>query len=301
MRRRISLLVAIVVSVVAATPSAASAQAPAPCPGTFHVIHDDRIGALSLPAGQYAITVLDATINCSDAFDLFRQFLEDYDGRLPGGWKVDAATATFSRFQPGFRVARSAIPPPSPSARECPFRFEVEHNDHIGRLAIPRGTYRLDLLSVGPVSCVAASRDFARFLQDYDGVLPRPWRLDPSTGSFTRGSRHIGFRIKPWSGYLPPGPGGRVIVQTGKRCPGTFRVLNNDRIGRLKLRRGPYRVTRLGSRSPSCARASTLLAGFLQDFDGVLPAPWKLSPATATFTRGTGSRAGFRIKPARAR
>jgi hypothetical protein len=67
------------------------------------------------------------------------------------------------------------------------------------------------------------------------------------------------------------------------------------------LRRGPYIVTRLKAGSPSCARASRLFASFLQDFDGVLDAPWVLSPATGTFTRGRGSQAGFRVKPARAR
>jgi hypothetical protein len=77
-------------------------------------------------------------------------------------------------------------------------------------------------------------------------------------------------------------------------------VEHNDSIGKLSLRAGPYIVTRLKGRSPSCARASTLLASFLQDYTGALPSPWRLRVATGTFTRGPGG-GGFRIKPARAR
>ena len=71
---------------------------PLTCPSTFAVLHDDRIGALELPAGNYTVTTLDSTrLDCSYASDLFRQFLEDRDGRLPRPWTLDATTATFTR------------------------------------------------------------------------------------------------------------------------------------------------------------------------------------------------------------
>ena len=117
---------------------------------------------------------------------------------------------------------------------------------------------------------------FARFLQDFDGILPAPWFIDPETGSFMRGSRNIGFRIKELVGPPRPSGGGSGVHPTGNRCPGTFRVLGNDSIGKLRLRRGPYRVTLLSDRL-SCKAASRLFAAFLDDTDGVLARPWVLN------------------------
>lgn len=285
-----------------ASASSASAQTTgaATCPGTFNVLHNDSVGALYLPAGPYVITVLNAsTLSCSDASELFREFLEDYDGRLAGGWRVDPSTATFTRRSQGFRVTAGAPTPPTPpSKRVCSSYFTILHNDHIGSFAIRKGRYRITLLSVGRISCAQASDDLARFLQDFDGILPRPWFVDPSTGTFMRGSRYVGFRIKPWSGPLPSGGGGGRHPSTGGRCPGTFRVVHADRIGRLRLPRGPYLITALGN--VSCAQASTQFTSFLaNDYTGMLPRPWRLRLTTGTFQRGNGSANGFRVKPAR--
>ena len=110
-----------------------------------------------------------------------------------------------------------------------------------------------------------------------------------------RGSRYVGFRIEPWSGPLPPNGGGG---RHPSRCRGTFRVVHNDRIGRLRLPSGPYGITAFGS--VSCAQASTQFASFLaNDYTGALPRPWRLRVATGAFLRGPGSRNGFRVKPAR--
>jgi hypothetical protein len=284
-----------------ASASSASAQTSgaATCPGTFNVLHNDSVGALYLPAGPYVITVLNAsTLSCSDASELFREFLEDYNGRLAGGWRVDPSTATFTRRGQGFRVTAGAPTPPTPpSKRVCSSYFRVLHNDHIGSFAIRKGRYRITLLSVGRISCAQASDDLAQFLQDFDGMLPRPWFVDPSTGTFMRGSRYVGFRIKPWSGPLPSGGGGGRHPSTGGRCPGTFRVVHDDRIGRLRLPRGPYLVTALGN--VSCAQASTQFTSFLaNDYTGMLPRPWRLRLTTGTFQRGNTAN-GFRVKPAR--
>jgi hypothetical protein len=298
-------LVALALAVTAwawASTSTASAQttAPASCPGTFEVLHNDRVGALYLPAGPYVIIVLNpSTLSCHDASELFREFLEDYNGRLAGGWRVDPSTATFTRASQSFRVtAASPTPPTPPSKRVCPSYFTVLHNDQIGSFAIRKGRYRITLLSVGRISCALASNAFARFLQDFDGILPRPWFIDPSTGTFMRGSRYVGFRIKPWSGPLPPDGGGGRHPSTGGKCAGTFRVVHNDRIGKLRLPRGPYLINAFGN--VSCAQASTQFASFLaNDYTGMLPRPWRLQVTTGTFLRGTGSQNGFRVKPAR--
>jgi hypothetical protein len=71
-------------------------------------------------------------------------------------------------------------------------------------------------------------------------------------------------------------------------------VLNNDRIGRLRLPRGPYWVWVKGV---SCPRSTKLFAAFLQDVSGVLPRPWRVQARTGTFNRGRSGRVLFRVKP----
>ena len=308
-RTRSLLLVVAVLAVFAlAAPGVASAQAaPAACPATFEVLHDDTVGALYLPKGHYTITLLDsAALSCAEASDLLRQFLEDWDGKLPRPWVVDAAGARFTRGANG-AVGFSVAPAGGgggggggghhPSGTACPGTFQVLHNDSIGDFLVPKGNYRITLLSVGRITCSQASAYFARFLQDFDGVLPTPWVLDEETGSFMRGSRNIGFRIKGWVGPVNPSGGGSGTHPTGNRCPGTFRVLNDDSIGKLRLRKGRYRIT-LVNRGLSCRRASQRFTSFLQDFEGDLPRPWKLNVQTGTFTRGGSRSPGFRVKPA---
>jgi hypothetical protein len=304
-------LLAALVACAALAPVTAHAQAggaAAACPASFEVLHDDSVGPLRFPKGPYTLTVLDpSTLSCTEASDLFRQFLEDFDGVLPRPWVASAATRTFSRGPAG-SVGFSWAPSSAhgggggghhPQGTACPGTFQVLHNDRIGRLAVPKGSYGITLLAAGRLTCAKASSYFTRFLQDFDGVLPRPWFIDTETGSFMRGSRNVGFRIKELVGPPSPSGGGSGTHPTGDRCPGTFRVLNDDRIGKLRLRRGPYRITLLGSRL-SCQAASRLFRGFLDDFDGVLARPWVVNRRTGTFTRGRGGKTGFRVKAARA-
>jgi hypothetical protein len=294
------LLAALLVAAAAAgaAPAAASA-APATCPATFTVLHDDRIGALSLPAGSYQLTVSDSTrLTCAHAADLFRQFLEDFDGRLPFPWTLDAATSTFSA---GNGIAFQVAPASGgggggqhpATGLHCPGFFQVMHNDRIGSFRVPAGSYTVTLLSAGPLTCAQATNRFARFLQDYDGRLPGPWLLDRRTGTFLRGASLVGFRIEPAVTPLP----GPTPSSGGLRCPATFRVLHDDRIGALRIPRGRYWITRTAAGRPTCAATTRLFARFLQRPDGRLPKPWRLQASTATFLRPSGS--GFSIKPVR--
>jgi hypothetical protein len=305
MRERIRLLLLLaVVAVTLALPAGASAQSgSAVCPATFEVLHDDTVGALYLPKGAYTVTLLNASrLSCAKASDLFRQFLEDWDGKLPRPWVVDAQSATFRRGSSG--VGFSVAPASNnngggggghhPTGSACPGTFRVLNDDYIGTFEIPKGNYRITLLSVGRISCSQASAYFKSFLTDYDGILPSPWFIDTETGSFLRGSRNVGFRIKEWVGPVHPSGGGGGTHP--KRCPGTFRVLHNDSIGKLKLAKGQYWIT-LVKTGLSCSRASSLFSSFLSDFEGDLPRPWVVSTRTATFTRGAGG-SGFRVKPA---
>jgi hypothetical protein len=301
-KRTLTALVVVAAATAVLAPSASAA--PANCPGTFDVLHNDRIGGMQLPKGPYVITVLDtATMSCTEASQLFAQFLEDWDGRLPRPWVKNNRTRTFRAGRgssTGFQVMPATGPnpptPPPPSPRVCPGYFTVLHNDRIGSFRIPKGRYRITLLAYQPITCQGAVRLFAQFLQDYDGVLPRPWVLDPGTGTFTRGHRNVGFRIKPYVNDPADNEQlGRHPSGGQTRCPATFRVLHNDRIGNLRLKKGKYWVW---VRGLSCARSSRLFEKFLDDPTGVLPRPWRLNARTGTFRRGRG-RVLFRVKPVR--
>jgi hypothetical protein len=188
-------------------PAARAEAAQGTCPGTFRVLNDDTIGKLKLPKGSYAVKVRNAKrLSCAYAFDLFRQFLQDYDGKLPDGWHVRAKRQEF--FQPktgdGFTVklARggggnggNGGGGHTVGGAACPNLFTVQHDDRIGRLAVPQGKYRLTLIAVGNLSCQRASKLFAKFLQDYTGKLQDKWQLDVQTGTFYKNLR-TGFRIE---------------------------------------------------------------------------------------------------------
>jgi hypothetical protein len=298
------LAAALATVALAAAPATAHAQVnpPVECPDTFEVLHDDTVGALDLVQGSYTITLLGSTPpSCARATDLFRQFLEDWDGKLPRPWRVDARASSFTRGggPNGFKVTRAGPNDHGqrPTGEACPGTFRVLHNDNIGTFVILKGNYRITLLGAGRLTCARAASYLARFLDDFDGVLPFPWFLDRETASFVRGTRNVGFRIKELAGPPQPSGGGSGTYPNGNRCPGTFRVLHDDRIGRLRLAAGPYRITLRGGLS--CKRASALFEHFLDDFAGTLPPPWRLNVQRGTFTRGSGSGTGFRVKPAR--
>ncbi|HEX2162129.1 MAG TPA: hypothetical protein VHF88_09960 [Thermoleophilaceae bacterium] len=194
-------------------------------------------------------------------------------------------------------VSIAALLPAAPAAAQspvvCPATFHVLHDDSIGDLELPAGNYQVTVR--GGLSCPASSEWLARFLEDFNGVLPRPWRLDSDSASFSRGASAVGFGVARVATPSGGGSGGRHPL-SGRLCPGTFRVLNNDRIGSLRLPRGNYTITALSLNRPTCSRASRLFTRFLNDFTGDLPGRWSLDPQTATFRRGAASF-GFRVKP----
>jgi Protein of unknown function (DUF2510) len=286
-----------------APPAPAQAQAPAGgCPALFHVLHDDRVGSLVLPAGQYRITPFGPrATRCADAPDLLRQFLQDWDGRLPRPWVVDAPGQAFRRGDSGFSVALAAPGTPDSggggthpaTGSVCPDLFRVEHDEHIGILRVAAADYRITLLSAGRLSCGRAAALFSQFLLDFDGRLGRAWVSDPFHGVFyKRGNHNLGFRVRA---VVPgeSGDGAGTHPADGDACPATFRVQHDDRIGRLRLPAGNYRVT---AAEVSCTRAAQLFARFLQYPDGRLPSPWSVDAGVGGFRRG-GDLA-FRVKPA---
>lgn len=295
--RRLVVLAALAAALTGLAVAPGSASAATSCP-TFHVLHNDRIGDLQLPEGLYNVTA--TGLSCPQASSLFAQFLQDWDGNLPEPWRftiqgVGRGTFIRGNGQTQFAVTLGSTPPTPPSPLACSFPFRVLHNDRIGQLRIPAGRYRLIRLGHSSPRCQAVSGLFAQFLQDYNGRLPNRWQLIPNEAAFIRGSLHYGFRIKRWAGDVPSSQ--RIYPTNELRCGATFRVLHNDRIGRLRLPRGPYWVNRL-SRRLSCTTASQLFRMFLNRPAGNLPSNWVLNPGTGTFRRGRGSSYGFRVKAA---
>ena len=185
-----------------------------------------------------------------------------------------------------------AAPASAQTPAACPSTFAVLHDDRIGALALPQGSYTITVLDPAQLSCAAAADRFRQFLQDFDGVLPSPWTLDPATATF-RGGSGQGFSVAVSS--QPSGGGGGSHPATGTRCPATFDVLHNDRIGALRLPAGAYSITLLSIGRLSCAQASSRFTAFLQDYDGRLSGGWIVDPETGTFLRS--ALVGFRVKP----
>lgn len=289
---------ALIAMLAAGKPATASAAEVA-CP-KFRVMHNDRIGQLNLPAGWYDVTLLNGDkLTCPQSSKLFAEFLQDWDGILRKPWVVNVKRQEFTRGRgsdTGFRVKRSGGSSGgggsnNGTSASCPGYFTVVHNDGIGRFAVPRGQYRITLLNPKLMTCARATARFQEFLLDFDGILPKPWRLDAMSATFFRaGNREIGFNINRAYGPAPnPNRNQRYT-----RCPATFRVLNNDRIGKLVLPAGPYYIHVLSGLS--CTSASSYFSQFLMRPDGNLPSPWRLNPQKALFQGG--SNRAFRVQQA---
>ncbi len=306
-RRRLSLIAMFVAAATILAISLGAAErseaARAACPATFRVVHNDRIGKLSLPAGNYRITLLDSTgpLTCSGTTPLFARFLQDFDGVLPSPWVVQVKKSQFrQRGNPsvGFKVTRvggggGGGRYPAGGRKSCNGLFDVLRNDQIGRLRVPRGKYRITVLSPTRISCARASALLDQFLNDFDGRLPAPWKLKASSGTFLRGSSGVGFYFERAYGPDPkPNSGGR----SSDYCPGTFSVQHNDKIGPLVFPKGAYRIELSQKRGITCKQASTYFSQFLNFPNGKLPSPWIINRNSGTFSRGKGGK-GFRVKP----
>jgi hypothetical protein len=267
------------------------------CPGTFRVEHNDKIGKLSLPGGPYTIKA--TNISCAASSQLFTQFLNDWDGRLPGGWRttvqgVGHGTFVGPRGQ-SFVVQKAGGSGGGGSGLVCSQRVVLKQDDRIGPLVMKKGSYIIDRLGALAPSCSTDAKLLTQFLMDFDGILPNGWVLLPDDGTFVHGSVTNGFRVEPDPDH---GGGGNQYPKNTLRCRATFRVQHNDRIGALRFPAGPYWVSIYKGTGITCPQSSRLFASFLQRTDGKLPAPWVINVPTGSFRRGKSSPYGFVAKPA---
>lgn len=172
--------------------------------------------------------------------------------------------------------------------------FKVLHDDRIGPAKLPAGTY--SVTAAEDLGCEAASKLFARFLQDWDGNLPRPWRVTSEgsgKASFSRGSGDGGFIVR-----LSSTSGGGGNPEIGKLCPGTFTVNAGADVGPLFFAKGGYLLYIPAKSGISCRRASVLFTRFLASPGGALPSPWQVKTQTATFYKPAHPlRSAFRVEP----
>ncbi|MGA7396077.1 MAG: hypothetical protein WBW62_01375 [Solirubrobacterales bacterium] len=270
------------------------------CP-TFRVLHNDRIGALNLPKGNYNVTILDGDkLSCAASSKLFAEFLQDYNGVLRKPWVVNVSAKSFTRgkgSKVGFRVSKTSggsTGGGGSTPASCPGYFRVLHNDSIGSFQVPAGQYRITLIDSSKFTCAKAVKRFREFLLDFDGKLPGAWRLSKASATFYKPKNpSVGFNINKAYGPSPNPNNNKKAV----RCPGTFRVLHNDRIGALSLPAGPYYINVGKNRGLSCNAASDYFRDFLNRTDGKLPSPWRLNVGKARFTMGAGGPY-FRVQKA---
>lgn len=192
-------------AVLAPAGTSAQSTGPVSCPGTFTVLHNDRIGQASFPAGRYEITVrTPSTLSCQDASRQFADFLRRFDGRLPGGWRLNSKGTVFRRSGSAGKQAFRVTPADGQSEQggsgngtnttrsSCP-TFRVLNNDRVGSLPIPAGNY---VITVKNMSCPAASQQFRQFLQKPSGNLGGGWTLRPRRAKFKNAQTGESFRIK---------------------------------------------------------------------------------------------------------
>jgi hypothetical protein len=256
------------------------AQAAAPaCPGTFTVLHNDRVGRMAVPRGAYAVRT--TGVSCVTAAKLIDRFLDDADGVLPGGWTTAASGIGFTNPATGATITLGTPSRPvGPGG--CAGTFAVLHSDRIGALSLPAGAY---VIRTRGMSCATASRQFAYFLyHDFAGRLPSGWTLNVSARRFAHGS--ASFTLTRTGGTS----GGGVHPNLAITCPGTVTLGAGTSIGSLVLPAGRYYVNVFSNYS--CPNATAAFKRFAAA--GALPAQWTLEPQTGTFLLG---REGFQVEP----
>lgn len=182
----------------------------------------------------------------------------------------------------------------SASAATCP-SFKVLHDDRIGAVVLPAGSYEVTV-SAG-LSCPASSKLFARFLSDWDGTLPKPWRATAEgSGKATFKGGSLSFSVRLAGGG---GGGGGGNTEIGKLCPGTFTVNAGTEVGPLYFAKGQYLLYIPTRSAITCRRSSVLFTRFLAAPGGMLPDPWQVKTQTATFFKAAHPlRSAFRVEPA---
>ena len=197
------------------------------------------------------------------------------------------------------RPAAAAPKPTTPAPKSCP-GFQVLHNDRIGAAVFPAGNYTINLEST-TLDCKTGGELFARFLEDFDGNLPSPWKVvaeGSGMASFPRGSQP-GFSVeltkKQTSGEIEKE--GATNPDLGTLCRNPFTVNHTTTLRPLRFTKGQFLIYLPPGSTITCEGAVSLFQRFLGNSPNV-PSPWKLTSQTATFYKpASPTRSAFRIEP----
>jgi hypothetical protein len=204
-KSRSLLTLSLSVVAIAALPvaaQAATAGASGAC-GQFRVMHNDKISGVSFPAGPY--NMVNSGMSCAQTTKYFQQFLEA--GKVAKGWQVKTLSGNRKRFTKlgtnptvDFQATAASDPTPTPGGLTCPGTFRVLHNDQIGAMKLPAGSYTITLASHNTpgLDCASASHAFTYFLNnDWAGNLPHPWKMNVAAKSFyMNNTPSDGFSVK---------------------------------------------------------------------------------------------------------
>jgi hypothetical protein len=271
------LVLTLTIVATAAAVFAGSASAANTCPN-FTVLHNDTIGKVKFPQGQYSVAPKGVT--CKNSAILFARFLDDWDGILPDGWTVTAGSPILFKkagTSESIAVKRTKVAPANAPGSDiqngtCPGNFTVLHNDKIGTLKLKAGQYQI---STKGLYCWFDVQKLAYFL-DYNesGKLPSPWTVVPALNKIQRSPNHY-FRLK----YLGNSGGGNH--PSGMiRCSKKLSVTTPGVLAGMQFPRGSYYIN-VGP-GTTCAGAGTLFDSWLAA--GAVSNSWKVDSQTATFT-----------------
>jgi hypothetical protein len=181
------------------------------CPGTFSVLHNDRVGPASFAQGNYAITLLKAStshFSCQTASRTFAYFLNTRSSKsLPYPWLLTTKTTTFTEKTTGvgFRVSAVVLPGASQHSPKVtagggetvgtpcrPLYRVTSGNARIDNFVLDKGTYQV--WAIGNLSCTQARADLVRAVA-LRTTLPHGWKHNIKSAIVTVGGGK-GFRLK---------------------------------------------------------------------------------------------------------
>jgi hypothetical protein len=207
----IALALAALFAALAVSAATAPSASAATCP-SFRVLHNDRIGAVNLPAGNYTITTEPSSgLTCAQSSTLLARFLQDWDGNLPANWRAVSQGTGKAAFVRGnvraFTIVRSGGGSGEGGGNNrigqlCPAPFHVNAGMLVGPLFFEQGEYLIYRPARSGITCRRAAVLFTRFLGQPGGRLPFPWHVMNQTGTFFKPENPVrsAFRVESASG-----------------------------------------------------------------------------------------------------
>jgi hypothetical protein len=172
------------------------------------LVQGARAGSVYVGAGRYRLSRSSTSLSCAAAARNF--FALAYrTGDPDGSWRAQSVGTGAVQLMSGSRsfTLRRAFATtsgggtfPARGEYRCGPFFTVGNNDPIGKkFTVLRGRY--SITTFGSTDCAKAVKILPTLLGMRSGVLPSPWRLRSTTGSFVRSAAgSSGFRLSPYLG-----------------------------------------------------------------------------------------------------